>query len=95
MEALCGSVQEFFSLSKGEDSEVGAHYAQLTKMLPKRVQEIMIQVGVLIGKAGDTIRKLKNSSGARIQITRDAVANPHSANSQGADFILFYVYLEG
>ncbi|GJZ79431.1 K homology domain-containing protein [Tanacetum coccineum] len=39
-------------------------------------------VGVLIGKAGDTIRTLRNSSGARIQNTRDAVANPHSENSQ-------------
>ena len=38
-----------------------------------------VQVGVLIGKAGDTIRTLQNSSGARIQITRDAEADPNSA----------------
>nr|GEW21100.1 KH domain-containing protein [Tanacetum cinerariifolium] len=37
------------------------------------------KVGVLIGKAGDTIRTLQNSSGARIQITRDAEADPNSA----------------
>ncbi|GJU66028.1 putative reverse transcriptase domain-containing protein [Tanacetum coccineum] len=36
-------------------------------------------VGVLIGKAGDTIRTLQNSSRVRIQITRDAEADPNSA----------------
>ncbi|GJY16832.1 hypothetical protein Tco_0387254 [Tanacetum coccineum] len=30
----------------------------------------------------DTIRTLQNSSAARIQITRDAEADPHSANNQ-------------
>ncbi|GJV30085.1 far upstream element-binding protein 1 [Tanacetum coccineum] len=35
------------------------------------------KVGVLIGKAGDTIRTLQNSSRAGIQITRDAKADPH------------------
>ena len=37
------------------------------------------QVGVLIGKAGDTIRYLQYNSGAKIQITRDADADPHCA----------------
>nr|GEW73289.1 KH domain-containing protein [Tanacetum cinerariifolium] len=50
------------------------------KLLHFRVFSI---VGVLIGKAGSTIRTLQNSSGARIQITRDAEADPHSANNQG------------
>ncbi|URE31659.1 KH domain [Musa troglodytarum] len=36
------------------------------------------KVGVLIGKAGETIRYLQLNSGAKIQITRDAEANPHS-----------------
>ncbi|KAF2282853.1 hypothetical protein GH714_043151 [Hevea brasiliensis] len=36
------------------------------------------QVGVLIGKGGDTIRYLQYNSGAKIQITRDADANPQS-----------------
>ncbi|WVZ11377.1 hypothetical protein V8G54_015907 [Vigna mungo] len=36
-------------------------------------------VGVLIGKAGDTIRYLQYNSGAKIQITRDADADPHCA----------------
>ncbi|GJZ76334.1 40S ribosomal protein S3a-like protein, partial [Tanacetum coccineum] len=34
------------------------------------------------GRAGDTIRTLQNSSAARIQITWDAEADPHSENSQ-------------
>lgn len=38
-----------------------------------------MQVGVLIGKAGDTIRYLQYNSGAKIQITRDADAEPYSA----------------
>ena len=38
-----------------------------------------MQVGALIGKAGDTIRSLQYNSGARIQITRDAEADPNSA----------------
>ncbi|KAL8252062.1 hypothetical protein R6Q59_035755 [Mikania micrantha] len=37
------------------------------------------KVGVLIGKAGDTIRTLQYSSGARIQITRDSEADPSAA----------------
>ncbi|KAF2290406.1 hypothetical protein GH714_012843 [Hevea brasiliensis] len=36
------------------------------------------KVGVLIGKGGDTIRYLQYNSGAKIQITRDADANPQS-----------------
>lgn len=41
---------------------------------------MMVQVGVLIGKAGDTIRFLQYNSGAKIQITRDADADPYSAS---------------
>ncbi|XP_043810417.1 far upstream element-binding protein 2 isoform X2 [Manihot esculenta] len=37
-----------------------------------------LQVGVLIGKGGDTIRYLQYNSGAKIQITRDADADPQS-----------------
>lgn len=38
----------------------------------------MIQVGVLIGKAGETIKFLQFNTGAKIQITRDAEADPHA-----------------
>lgn len=31
-----------------------------------------MQIGVLIGKYGETIRNIQNSSGAKIQITKDA-----------------------
>lgn len=41
--------------------------------------QLTVQVGVLIGKAGDTIRYLQYNSGAKIQITRDADADPYSA----------------
>ena len=34
-----------------------------------------MQVGVLIGKAGETIRNLQTSSGAKIQITKDIDAD--------------------
>ncbi|KAJ6798433.1 far upstream element-binding protein 1-like isoform X1 [Iris pallida] len=37
------------------------------------------KVGVLIGKAGETIRNLQRNSGAQIQITRDAQADPNSS----------------
>ncbi|KAG8378537.1 hypothetical protein BUALT_Bualt08G0147300 [Buddleja alternifolia] len=36
------------------------------------------KVGVLIGKAGDTIRSLQDNSGAKIQIMRDADADPRA-----------------
>ncbi|XP_020584430.1 far upstream element-binding protein 1-like isoform X2 [Phalaenopsis equestris] len=38
------------------------------------------KVGVLIGKAGETIRHLQINSGARIQITRDGDNDPHSSS---------------
>lgn len=37
----------------------------------------LLQVGVLIGKAGDTIRYLQYNSGAKIQIMRDAEVDPN------------------
>lgn len=39
----------------------------------------LVQVGVLIGKSGDTIRYLQYNSGAKIQIMRDADTDPHAA----------------
>ncbi|KAL8485790.1 hypothetical protein ACS0TY_027900 [Phlomoides rotata] len=38
------------------------------------------KVGVLIGKAGDTIKSLQDNSGAKIQIMRDADADPRSSS---------------
>lgn len=36
------------------------------------------RVGVIIGKAGETIKYLQLQSGAKIQVTRDMDADPHS-----------------
>ncbi|XP_020599104.1 far upstream element-binding protein 2-like, partial [Phalaenopsis equestris] len=36
------------------------------------------RVGVIIGKSGETIKYLQVQSGARIQVTRDMDADPHS-----------------
>jgi len=47
--------------------------------IPLIVSLSIMQVGVLIGKAGETIRTLQTNSGARIQITRDAEADPNSS----------------
>lgn len=38
----------------------------------------ILQVGVIIGKLGDTIKQLQAQSGAKIQITRDSEADPNS-----------------
>ncbi|KAL6857132.1 hypothetical protein ACP4OV_018514 [Aristida adscensionis] len=38
------------------------------------------KVGVLIGKSGETIRNLQNSSGAKIQITKDGDADSNAPN---------------
>ncbi|KAG5034922.1 hypothetical protein JHK87_009832 [Glycine soja] len=40
------------------------------------LSSFLARVGVLIGKAGDTIRYLQYNSSAKIQITRDADADP-------------------
>ncbi|KAI3690661.1 hypothetical protein L2E82_48845 [Cichorium intybus] len=40
------------------------------------------RVGVIIGKAGETIKYLQQQSGAKIQVTRDTDADPHSVTRQ-------------
>ncbi|XP_027090108.1 uncharacterized protein [Coffea arabica] len=45
----------------------------------KKIEVPNNKVGVLIGKAGDTIRFLQYNSGAKIQIMRDADADPRAA----------------
>ncbi|XP_077231747.1 uncharacterized protein LOC143864799 isoform X2 [Tasmannia lanceolata] len=46
--------------------------------LSRKIEVPNTKVGVLIGKAGDTIRFLQYNSGAKIQITRDVDASPYS-----------------
>ncbi|KAF9603538.1 hypothetical protein IFM89_037019 [Coptis chinensis] len=50
-----------------------------SQMMSRKMEVPNNKVGVLIGKAGDTIRLLQHNSGAKIQITRDAEADPYAA----------------
>jgi far upstream element-binding protein len=43
---------------------------------------VLLKVGLLIGKGGETIKYLQQHSGAKIQITRDSDANPFSLTRQ-------------
>ncbi|KAF1873581.1 hypothetical protein Lal_00027619 [Lupinus albus] len=49
------------------------------EIITRKIEVPSNKVGVLIGKAGDTIRYLQYNSGAKIQITRDVDADPQSA----------------
>ncbi|KAL5713263.1 hypothetical protein ACHQM5_015355 [Ranunculus cassubicifolius] len=62
-------------LSPLEDQQQSALENQSTS---RKMQVPNNKVGVLIGKAGDTIRFLQLNSGAKIQITRDSEADPFS-----------------
>ncbi|KAG5066230.1 hypothetical protein JHK86_009961 [Glycine max] len=73
-----------FLESFNEVSDIDAVVEQSLEPLPKLaavasttlISLVANQVGVLIGKAGDTIRYLQYNSSAKIQITRDADADP-------------------
>ncbi|KAG9455604.1 hypothetical protein H6P81_000112 [Aristolochia fimbriata] len=53
---------------------------ELTQQTSRKIEVPNNKVGVLIGKAGDTIRLLQYNSGAKIQITRDAEADPYAVS---------------
>ncbi|KAL7265198.1 hypothetical protein ACSBR1_003034 [Camellia fascicularis] len=53
--------------------------ASETQTVSQKMEIPNNKVGVLIGKAGDTIRFLQINSGAKIQIIREADADPYSA----------------
>ncbi|XP_027360027.1 far upstream element-binding protein 1-like isoform X2 [Abrus precatorius] len=64
-----------------DKQDAAAEQKQLTsgsEITTRKIDVPNNKVGVLIGKAGDTIRYLQYNSGAKIQITRDADADPHS-----------------
>ncbi|KAL7208452.1 hypothetical protein ACSBR1_030237 [Camellia fascicularis] len=61
--------------------------ASETQTVSRKMEIPNNKVGVLIGKAGDTIRFLQINSGAKIQITRDADANPYSAATRPVELI--------
>ncbi|KAL7208945.1 hypothetical protein ACSBR1_030646 [Camellia fascicularis] len=50
-----------------------------TQTMSRKMEVPNKKVGVLIGKAGDTIRFLQINSGAKIQITRDGECDPYSS----------------
>ncbi|XP_015885485.1 uncharacterized protein LOC107420925 isoform X2 [Ziziphus jujuba] len=66
---------------QGDDSSAQQEQPTSTnETITRRMEVPNNKVGVLIGKAGDTIKYLQYNSGARIQITRDADADPYSAS---------------
>ncbi|KAL5982855.1 hypothetical protein ACLOJK_016933 [Asimina triloba] len=66
-------------LSQEENLAPEADLSQQDLQTTHKIEVPNNKVGVLIGKAGDTIRFLQFNSGARIQITRDADADPYSS----------------
>uniref|UniRef100_A0A6N2ME36 K Homology domain-containing protein n=1 Tax=Salix viminalis TaxID=40686 RepID=A0A6N2ME36_SALVM len=59
-------------------SEEAEEHLSEDQTTSRKVEVPNDKVGVLIGKGGDTIRYLQYNSGAKIQITRDAEADPQS-----------------
>ncbi|GBG58952.1 hypothetical protein CBR_g24302 [Chara braunii] len=53
-------------------------FAQALSTQVKRIEVPNVKVGLVIGKGGETIKYLQTQSGARIQVTRDADADPRS-----------------
>ncbi|KAL3845706.1 hypothetical protein ACJIZ3_003109 [Penstemon smallii] len=78
-----GKIEETsFGLPKEGDVPVASadpQYGSDTQILSRKMEVPNDKVGVIIGKAGDTIRSLQDNSGAKIQIMRDADADPRSA----------------
>ncbi|XP_044511057.1 far upstream element-binding protein 2 isoform X2 [Mangifera indica] len=64
---------------ESDNSKVDEQALNDGSTVTRRIEVPNNKVGVLIGKAGDTIRYLQYNSGAKIQITRDAEADPYSA----------------
>ncbi|XP_010246132.1 PREDICTED: far upstream element-binding protein 2-like isoform X2 [Nelumbo nucifera] len=64
---------------QGELASAQQPPASDTQTTSRKMEVPNNKVGVLIGKAGDTIRFLQYNSGAKIQITRDADADPYSS----------------
>ncbi|KAK4284995.1 hypothetical protein QN277_001749 [Acacia crassicarpa] len=64
--------------NKQDDSRGQEQPSSAAEITTLKIKVPNNKVGVLIGKAGDTIRYLQYNSGAKIQITRDADADPHS-----------------
>ncbi|XP_050366282.1 uncharacterized protein LOC126784816 [Argentina anserina] len=68
-----GGQQDQGDAFSAEQDQFSEHEA-----VTRRMEVPNNKVGVLIGKAGDTIRYLQYNSKAKIQITRDAEADPYA-----------------
>ncbi|KAK9697762.1 hypothetical protein RND81_08G059800 [Saponaria officinalis] len=64
--------------AEGASASAEQHPDSGSKSMTKKIEIPNNKVGVLIGKSGDTIRFLQINSGAKIQITRDADADPNA-----------------
>ncbi|CAL5414315.1 unnamed protein product [Camellia sinensis] len=64
---------------QGDFSSAEEQPVSETQTMSRKMEVPNNKVGVLIGKAGDTIRFLQINSGAKIQITRDGEADPYSS----------------
>ncbi|KAL7208944.1 hypothetical protein ACSBR1_030645 [Camellia fascicularis] len=64
---------------QGDFSSAKEQPVSVTQTMSRKMEVPNNKVGVLIGKAGDTIRFLQLKSGAKIQITRDGEADPYSS----------------
>ncbi len=58
----------------------GTHYSVWNKLLMLVIS--ILQVGLVIGKGGETIKYLQQQSGARIQVARDADSDPRLSTRQ-------------
>lgn len=68
------------SYSQGQHG--GSPYDMQGNSPSKKIDVPNIKVGLIIGKAGETIKYLQHQSGARIQVTRDADHDPHASTRQ-------------
>jgi hypothetical protein len=73
-------VQQFLSFTFCGDVTFGTHYSVWSKSLMFVV--LWLQVGLIIGKGGETIKYLQQQSGARIQVARDADSDPRLSTRQ-------------
>ncbi|KAL7176619.1 hypothetical protein ACSBR2_030040 [Camellia fascicularis] len=64
---------------QGDFSSAEEQPVSETQTMSRKMEVPNNKVGVLIGKAGDTIWFLQINSGAKVQITRDGEADPYSS----------------
>ncbi len=73
-------VQQSLSFTFCGDVTFGMHYSVWSKSL--MFVALWLQVGLIIGKGGETIKYLQQQSGARIQVARDADSDSRLSTRQ-------------